>query len=187
MTVGRLALVFRSFLLRLPNVTPACSRSSSRRSSGYAPCGADYQRGHVRRHLRLLARAVGPTFHGPRLGAAPLPAFDAHHLRRDRGVARGGRRGRPARRRILQRYYADFSYVPRRLGALLFIVNENLREGSSARDVFSSKCSSAGGAELALQRACVFCAETAGIRIFIRGHIRMLSRHCSSGLRKEVI
>lgn len=38
---------------------------------------------------------------------------------------------------ILQRYYADFSFMFLAASVLLlFIVNENLREGSSARDVF---------------------------------------------------
>ena len=89
---------------------------------------------------------------------------------------------------ILQRYYADFSFMFLAASVLLlFIVNENLREGSSARDVFVKVLVVLVGLSLLYSALVCFVPKRAGIRIFIRGHIRMLSRHCSSGLRKEVI
>ena len=96
---------------------------------------------HVRRHIRLLARSVGAAVRGPHLGEAPLPAFDAHYLPASSwcfvvaGVAVALLDAELAG--ILQRYYADFSFMFLAASVLLlFIVNENLRDRSSEREVF---------------------------------------------------
>ncbi len=127
----------------------------------------------------------GPTFHGPRLGAAPLPAFDAHHLP---GVIVvllvAGVAGSPARRSLratsalLRRFRASCLHSPPRCCAL-FIVSENLREkGSSARDVFVKVLVVLVGRLSLLYSALVFCAETGWYSDIYPWAYQMLSRHC---------